>query len=234
MELPLATALGALDEIVSAGYSVSLFTTWGDVIEQVWVKRRADDAAPDLGATWMGARRATREWHPIGRLPPDACTAQLGVPGPWHERLPHFRLDHTPSSGSELQTEYLVPRRFAVDAIRVVHSMQARVSPVLQISEIRTVAADDLWLSPSFGVDRLCLHFTWVDDTAAVMPVVAALDAALAPMSARPHWGKVFSVVPDRVRTLYPRMGDFQTLRHELDPGNKLGNDLVDRYLGGT
>ncbi len=156
----------------------------------------------------------------------------MGVPGPWHERLPHFRLDHTPSSGSELQTEYLVPRRFGVAALHAVHTLRSRISPLLQVSEIRTVAADDLWLSPAFGVDCLCIHFTWVDDAAAVLPVVRALDGALAPFEPRPHWGKVFTMSPDDVRARYPRLGDFQALRRELDPGDRFGNQLIDRYLG--
>jgi xylitol oxidase len=232
-DLPFGRVVTDLDTMLSVGYSVSLFTTWGDdLVDHIWVKRRVDDPAPDLGPTWMGARRARHEWHPIGRMSPAACTPQLGVPGPWHERLPHFRLDHTPSSGSELQTEYLVPRRFAVQALRAVHELRRLVAPVLQVSEIRTVAADDLWLSPAFGVDCLCVHFTWVDDTAAVLPVVAALEAALAPFEPRPHWGKVFTLAPEHVRARYPRIGDFQELRRELDPTNRFGNDMVDRYLG--
>jgi len=232
-DLPFGHVATDLDAILSAGYSVSLFTTWGDdVVDHVWVKCRVDDAAADLGPIWMDARRATREWHPIGRMSPAACTPQLGVPGPWHERLPHFRLDHTPSSGSELQTEYLVPRRFGVEALHAVHALRARISPLLQVSEIRTVAADDLWLSPAFGVDCLCVHFTWVDDAAAVLPVVAALDAALAPFEPRPHWGKVFTMAPQAVQARYPRLADFRALRHELDPTNRCGNPLVDRYLG--
>jgi xylitol oxidase len=232
-DLPFERVATDLTTIMSAGYSVSLFTSWGeDLVDHVWVKRRIDDPAPDLGPVWMDARLATREWHPIGRLSPDACTSQLGVPGPWHERLPHFRIDHTPSSGSELQTEYLVPRPFAIQALQAVYGLRGIVGPVLQVSEIRTVAADDLWLSPAYGMDCLCLHFTWVDDMAAVLPVVAVLEAELAPSHPRPHWGKVFSMAPADVRAGYPRLEDFQALRRELDLTNRFGNRLIDRYLG--
>jgi alditol oxidase len=232
-DLPFGRVATDLDTILSAAYSVSLFTTWGDdVVDHVWLKRRVDDPAPDLGPTWMDAHRATHEWHPIGRMSPAACTPQLGVPGPWHERLPHFRLDHTPSSGSELQTEYLVPRRYAVLALQAVHELRRLVAPVLQVSEIRTVAADDLWLSPAFGVDCLCIHFTWVADEAAVLPVVAAMESALTPFEPRPHWGKVFTLAPERVQARYPRLEEFRALRRELDPGNRFGNTMVDRYLG--
>ena len=233
--LPFPTLLTELDEIVAAGYSVSLFTMWGrDLVDQVWVKRRVDEPAVPLGATWMGARRATRAHHPIEGMPTDACTAQLGEPGPWHERLPHFRLDHTPSSGAELQSEYLVPRRFGVEALRAMHGLRDHIAPVLHVSEVRTIAADDLWLSPAFDTDALGLHCTWIEDAARVAPAVAMIEDALAPFDARPHWGKVFSVAPGRVRALYPRLGGFQALRHEFDPANKLGNEMVDRYLGAS
>ena len=221
-----------LDAIFAAGRSVSVFTTWAtDVADQVWVKRRTDDPRPDTGAGLLDARAATGPRHPVPGMSPSSCTEQLGVPGPWHERLPHFRLDHTPSSGTELQTEYLVAREHAVDALDAVAAIRDAVAPVLQVSELRTVAADDLWLSPAYASDALAVHFTWVDDTDAVRPVVAALEERLHGLHARPHWGKVFGTAPDVVQQLYPRLPDFAGLRRELDPGNKFGNAMVDRYL---
>jgi xylitol oxidase len=221
-----------LDTVFAAGRSVSIFTTWAtDAADQVWVKRRADDPRPDPGAEWLGARAATSPRHPVPGMSPASCTEQLGVPGPWHERLPHFRLDHTPSSGTELQTEYLLPREHAVEALDAVAAIRGEVARVLQVSELRTVAADDLWLSPAYRADVLALHFTWVDDIDAVRPVVAAVEARLHGLRARPHWGKVFSTDPDVVQRLYPRLADFAALRRELDPGNVFGNAMVDRYL---
>jgi xylitol oxidase len=231
-DLPIQGLATDLDEILAAGTSVSLFTTWSrDVVDQVWVKRRTDDPRPDLGPRWLEMRAATRPLHPVPGMSPASCTEQLGVPGPWHERLPHFRLDHTPSSGSELQTEYLVPRRHAVAALDAVNAMRDRVAPVLQVSELRTVAADDLWLSPAYEQDSLAVHFTWIDDAAGVAPVVAELEERLAPFGPRPHWGKVFSTAPAAVRAVYPRLAEFVALRHELDPDNDLGNAMVDAYL---
>jgi xylitol oxidase len=164
-------------------------------------------------------------------MSPASCTEQLGVPGPWHERLPHFRLDHTPSSGAELQTEYLVPRRHAFAALEAVQAMAPQVAAVLQVSELRTVAADDLWLSPAYQQDSLAIHFTWVDDAAAVAPVVAELEQRLEPFDPRPHWGKVFTSPPAAVQPLYPRLADVAALRRELDPDRVFGNAMVDRYL---
>jgi hypothetical protein len=120
----------------------------------------------------------------------DNCTQQLGVKGPWYERLPHFRLEFTPSAGDELQSEYLVPRERSVEALAAVGAIAERVAPVLQISELRTVAADELWLSPSYHRDSLAIHFTWIRDEAAVLPVVAAVEEALRPVQPRPHWGR--------------------------------------------
>jgi xylitol oxidase len=162
---------------------------------------------------------------------PAACTQQDGVAGPWFERLPHFRLEFTPSAGAELQTEYMVPRSLAAQALEAVRRIAHVVAPVTQISEIRTVAADDLWLSPCQGRDTVCVHFTWIDDAAAVAPAVLAVEEALAPLGARPHWGKVFTTDPDVVRSLCPRLPDFEALRDRLDPERVLTNAFVDRYL---
>jgi xylitol oxidase len=233
-DLPVRRLATDLDEILAAGYSVSLFTTWSRaVVDQVWVKRRTHDPQAALGATWLDARAATHPLHPVPGMSAASCTEQLGVPGPWHERLPHFRLDHTPSSGAELQTEYLVPRRHAAAALDAVQAMAPQVAAVLQVSELRTVAADDLWLSMACEQDSLALHFTWVDDAAAVAPVVAELEQRLAPFGPRPHWGKVFSMPPAAVQPLYPRLADVVALRRKLDPDGVFGNAMVDEYLGG-
>jgi xylitol oxidase len=233
-DLPVRRLATDLDEILAAGYSVSLFTTWSRaVVDQVWVKRRTHDPQGALGATWLDARAATHPLHPVPGMSAASCTEQLGVPGPWHERLPHFRLDHTPSSGAELQTEYLVPRRHAAAALDAVQAMAPQVAAVLQVSELRTVAADDLWLSMAYEQDSLALHFTWVDDAAAVAPVVAELEQRLAPFGPRPHWGKVFSMPPAAVQPLYPRLADVVALRRKLDPDGVFGNAMVDEYLGG-
>jgi xylitol oxidase len=162
---------------------------------------------------------------------PAHCTPQLGVAGPWHARLPHFRLEFTPSSGDELQSEYLLPRETLVAALWALHRIRDTIAPVLQVCEIRSVAADDLWLSPAHDRDSIALHFTWVADTPAVLPVVAAIEAALKPFAARPHWGKVFGTDPDTVRALWPRLPDVERLVRAHDPAGKFRNDMLDRYL---
>ncbi|MFC6237601.1 FAD-binding protein [Longivirga aurantiaca] len=228
--LPFGTAVERFDDVMGAAYSVSLFTTWtGHGFEQVWVKRRAGGDPADLG--WTGSRPADAPRHPVPGVAADACTEQGGVPGPWFERLPHFRLEFTPSAGAELQTEYMVPRSVAREALEAVQRVAHLVAPVLQISEVRTVAGDDLWLSPCQGRDTVCIHFTWVDDAEAVAPAVLAVERGLAPYDARPHWGKVFTTDPDVVRSLYPRRREFEDLRARLDPGGVFGNAFVDRYL---
>ncbi|MGZ4592214.1 MAG: D-arabinono-1,4-lactone oxidase, partial [Actinomycetes bacterium] len=156
----------------------------------------------------------------------------LGVAGPWHERLPHFRLQFTPSAGEELQSEYLLPRHTALDALSALDGIRDRIAPVLQVSEIRTVAADELWLSPSYQRDSVAIHFTWVKDTAAVTPVLAEVEQQLAPFEPRPHWGKLFVMDPGSVQARYPRLPDFQQLQRDLDPHGKFRNELVDRYVG--
>jgi xylitol oxidase len=168
-----------------------------------------------------------RPAHPIPGMPTENCTAQLGVPGPWHERLPHFRPEFTPSAGAELQSEFFLPRTRVAEALAAVHKLGPLIAPVLQISEIRTVAADDLWLSPSSGRATVTLHFTWSPDLAAVTPALSALEAELLPLGARPHWGKVFLSGPEAVRAAYEKADDFQRLLDRHDPEGKFRNDFV-------
>lgn len=230
--------LDAFDEVVSAAYSVSVFTDWRDPVRaQIWLKRRVETAGPEQDEPaphWLGASLATGPRHPLAGMSPAHCTPQLGEPGPWHERLPHFRLGFTPSSGAELQSEYLVGRGSAVAALRAVAGLRDRVAPVLQTSEIRTVAADDLWLSPAYHRDSVALHFTWIADEAAVAPVVSAVEEALQPFDARPHWGKVFTTPPRELANLYERSAEFTALTQRFDPAGILRNDLLAEYFPRT
>ncbi|MGI5288184.1 FAD-binding protein [Nonomuraea polychroma] len=215
-----ADALADFDEIMSSGYSVSLFTDWRDT--RVWLKRTEELTSPD----WYGTRPADAPRHPLPTMPADSCTLQLGVPGPWHERLPHFRPDFEPSgAGDELQSELIVPREHAVKALRELYTIGDRIRPVLQISEVRTVAADDLWLSPFRGRDSVGIHFTWVKDPAGVRPVLELVEETLAPFDPRPHWGKLF--------TRWPSCPDrFRSLARRLDPAGKFANDFTRILLG--
>lgn len=219
-------------EIFASGYSVSVFTRWrGPRIDQVWRKRRVDGTDRlDAPLRWLGARLATGPRHPVAGQPPGACTEQLGVPGPWYARLPHFRPEHVPSTGRELQSEYLVPRRCAVGALAAVDALGPRIAPLLQVSELRTVAGDDAWLSPAYRCDSLAIHFTWTDDAPAVLGLLTEVEERLAPFEARPHWGKLFRTDPTVLSGLYPRLADFGRVRGRYDPTGKFGNDLVDRY----
>lgn len=238
-DLPHAELLENFPEISDSAYSVSVFSTWREPrVHSVWRKSHVaftdttTAQAPAAQATLHSAGLATATRHPLGPgFPADSVTDQLGVPGPWNERLPHFRLEFTPSAGAELQTEYLVARGSLPDALTALEDITADVARVLQVSELRTVAADDLWLSPSYRRDSACLHFTWVDDTATVTPVVAAIEHRLRPFDARPHWGKVFSTGSDVIDGLYERLPDFRTLAAEFDPDGKFGNAMTDSLI---
>ncbi|MEV0573667.1 FAD-binding protein [Streptomyces sp. NPDC050392] len=234
-DLPEAALTGGFDEVMAAAYSVSVFTDWRPgPVGQVWLKQRVGEEGPGQApAEWLGARLADGPRHPIPGVPAGNCTRQQGVPGPWHRRLPHFRLEFTPSNGDELQSEYFVAREDAAAAYEAVARLRDRITPLLQISEIRTVARDDLWLSPASGRESVAFHFTWVPDGDAVAPVLAEIEEALAPFGARPHWGKVFGTAPDVLRALYPRHGDFVKLMDRYDPAGTFRNDFLDRHFPG-
>ncbi|MBV9622575.1 MAG: FAD-binding protein, partial [Acidobacteria bacterium] len=194
--LPLVELKQHFDAIEAAAYSVSLFTDWQKQrVNEVWLKIRIEDGREfQAPAEFFGAKRATRNLHPIAELSAENCTEQMGVPGPWYERLPHFRMGFTPSAGKELQSEYFVPRQAAVEAILAIERLSAQVGPHLLISEIRTIAADDLWMSPCYKQPSVTIHFTWKQDWPAVSRLLPVIERELEPFHARPHWGKLFAM----------------------------------------
>lgn len=223
----------ALPAILAAAYSVSVCTDWRpDRTARVWVREQVGREGAWSGAPLWGGRLADVPRHPVRGMSAGNTTAQLGVPGPWLERLPYFRLDFTPSTGDELQSDYVLPAEQAQAAWSALAALRDVVAPVLQVCEVRALAADRLWLSPSAGRPSVSFHFTWHPETDAVLPVVAAVEAALRPLGARPHWGKVFAMPGDVVCRSYERMGDFRRLVRELDPAGKFGNPLVDACIG--
>jgi alditol oxidase len=223
------------DDVTSSAYSVSLFTDWsGDRIGQAWLKARAEETGAAGRASFYGGTPAAEARHPIAGVSGSTCTQQLGVPGPWSDRLAHFRMEFTPSKGDELQSEYLVPREHAVDAIQTMRRLSHLLTPLLLVSEIRTMAADSLWLSPNYGKDSIGLHLTWRQDQPAVEAVLPVIEAELAPFGARPHWGKLFDADASRLAPLYPRFADFKALAGRLDPEGKFRNGFLDTKVFGS
>ncbi|HEV2107278.1 MAG TPA: FAD-binding protein [Thermomicrobiales bacterium] len=222
------------DEVTSSADSVSLFTDYGATVDQVWLKSRVDPERPKpLRDHFLGALAASRSLHPVAALSAESCTEQLGVPGAWADRLPHFRMDAVPASGEEIQAEYMLPRRFAVTALQAMRDLATVIQPHLFISEVRTVAADDLWLSTAYRTDAVCIHFSWKPDPAAVERVLPVVEAALAPFEARPHWGKVFVATASELETCYERLPDFRRLAEGMDRRRAFRNDFLDRHVLG-
>jgi alditol oxidase len=222
------------DAIEGSGYSVSAFTRWGEDVEQVWVKSRATEAPEEVRDELFGAVAAKVDRHPIIGLDPVNCTPQLGVAGLWSDRLPHFRMGFTPSSGDEIQSEFFVARDRAVAAIEAMRGLGDRLEPLLLVSEIRAIAADELWLSPQYGQDTVALHFTWTREPEAVGDVLADVEAALRPLAARPHWGKAFVARAAQIAPLYERLPDFAALMERVDPRGAFRNAWLERcVLGG-
>ena len=225
--LPWKSLESEFDAVLSGAYSVSLFTNWStDLVDQVWVKRISGENAPE----YFGAKAADGPRHPLPDMPTENCTEQMAVPGPAHERLPHFRMKFTPSGGEELQAEWLLPREHAFAALTAIDGMRDRISPLLFVSEIRTIAADDLWLSPAYERDCVAIHFTWRPFETEVRALLPEIEARLAPFGARPHWGKLFE---GSLEGLYPRMEDFRELADTLDPDRKFRNAYLDRHVFG-
>jgi xylitol oxidase len=222
--LPVAEMAEHFDEIQASGYSVSLFTDWKkERVRELWIKSREGFDAP---SEFFGATLATRKLHPIGECDAENCTEQMGMAGPWYDRLPHFRMGFTPSAGKELQTEYFVSRRNAVDAILAVEKLRDQVTPHLLISEIRTIAADDLWMSPCYRRASVAIHFTWKPEWPAVQKLLPLIEKELRPFGARPHWGKLFAMRPH-----YEKIDDFRRLAAMYDPTGKFRNDFLETNI---
>jgi len=234
--LPLSELTEHFDAIESAAYSVSLFTDWQKKrINEVWLKHRMENGKSfDAPAEFYEAKRATKNLHPIAELSAENCTEQMGVPGPWYDRLPHFRMGFTPSAGKELQAEYFVPHKDAVEAILAVEKLRDQVGPHLLITEIRTIAADNFWMSPCYKQDCVTIHFTWKPDWPAVSQLLPVIERELAPFQARPHWGKLFTISPTRLDSLYERLPEFVALAKKYDPQGKFRNDFLNTNVFGA
>jgi len=221
------------DEVMGAGYSVSMFTGYGEEgVRQVWTKRRMDRDEPVVDLAAFGAVPADRPLHPVPGIEPAGVTEGLGRPGPWHERLPHFRSSFTPSAGEEIQCEYLLAVADAVPALHALRALGPALAPVLYGSEIRGVAADTAWLAPSSERDSVAFHFTFRRDPHGVAAVLPLIDDALAPFGGRPHWGKVTAMPASRLPEVYPRLEAFAALANRLDPARRFRNAYLTDVLG--
>ncbi|MBW5448823.1 FAD-binding protein [Cohnella sp. CFH 77786] len=231
--LPLAQMGKHLDGIFSGAYSVSLFTNWtNSTFHQVWLKRKiTDPGSTRMEPEYFSAMQANGHRHPVPGYPSENCTEQMGVPGPWYERLPHFRLNFTPSAGDELQSEYFVPREHAYPALCAIDRLRESISPHLYVSEVRTIAADDLWMSPCYRRESVAIHFTWKSHGEAVGRVLPLIEKQLEPFHARPHWGKLFAMTPDRLQSLYEKLPDFRRLLLRCDPEGKFRNAFLNEYI---
>lgn len=245
-DMPSAKLHEHFDEIMSSAYSVSLFPDWQDgMVNQVWLKHRTgprqgtngqeenglEAIERALGSDLFGVKVATTDLHPVTGFSAEGLTTQVGIPGPWHERLPHFRIDSTPASGDELQTEYFVPRAHAVPALQAVEGLRDRFRSLLWISEVRSVAADRLWMSQSYGTPTIGIHFSWKKDRPALLETLPVVEEALLPFEVRPHWGKLFTLSPAQVQAGYPKIEEFRNLLVSTDPDGKFRNDYLDRYV---
>lgn len=227
--VPWSTVESRLDDMTSAGYSVSMFTRFDEEqVAHVWVKSRGAEA-PELD--WMGGSPATATMHMLRGGEVAAITEQMGVVGPWLERLPHFRMEFTPSMGAELQSEWFIPRSRALEAIAALRALAPGFTDLLQATELRTIAGDEQWLSGAYRQDVMGFHFTWVRDEPAVRAAARAIEEAFVPLGARPHWGKVFEMDAAALAQAFPRLGDFGELRDRVDPDRVFGNAFLDRVL---
>jgi xylitol oxidase len=232
LKLPVVQLKSHFEEIISAAYSVSLFTDWqSDSINEVWIKSRIGADKDYDQPEFYGAKAATKNLHPIIDHPAESCTDQMGVPGPWYERLPHFKMGFTPSSGKELQSEYFVPMQHAVEAIEAVSRLGNQIGPHLFITEIRSIAADNLWMSPCHIQHSVTIHFTWKQETDAVLQLLPLIEKELAPFTPRPHWGKLFTLEPKVLQSRYEKLPDFRKLASNYDPHGKFRNAFLEKNI---
>ena len=233
LNLDLAQLDTHFDDIMTSAYSVSLFTHYQDeIIKQVWLKSRVEDNPNFVAQSdFYGATLADKNYHPIADVSAENCTEQQGISGAWHDRLPHFRMEFMPSKGNELQSEYFIPRKHAVEAIRHLYDLGDIIASKLLVGEIRCIAGDNLWLSECYQEDSVAFHFTWEQDLDAVNNILLQMETALAPFNPRPHWGKIFTMSAKDVQNHYVKLADFRNLIEKYDPQEKFRNDFINQYL---
>jgi xylitol oxidase len=230
LDAPFDRCLERLDQILASAYSVSLFTDWtDDTFHQIWRKRRVGEE--DRTIDGLDLSPAEHQIHPIRGMSAAACTPQLGEAGPWHERLCHFRADSIPSAGAELQSEYFVDRSDAPTALLAIRALADTLAPIVLVSEVRSVAADSLWLSPAYDRASVAIHFTWRPMPKEVATALPLVEDALAPFAPRPHWGKLTALDGARVRARYPRFAEWTAARDRLDPAGSFRNDYLEHLL---
>ncbi len=231
--LPMSELKNNFDELQSKGYSVSLFTDWKNKnINEVWIKSRVEEGkitAADLEL--YGAKPATQNMHPVEDQSAENVTDQMGVAGPWYERMPHFKLGFTPSTGKELQSEYFVPIEHAYEAMIAVEKLHEKITPHLFISEIRTINADNFWMSPCYKKTCVAIHTTWKQEVDTVMKLIPLVEEQLAPFKAKPHWAKLFTMSPAVLQSRYEKLSEFKQLVKLYDPNGKFQNEFLSKNL---
>lgn len=232
--LPMSALEKNFEAIMSGGYSVSLFTDWRNKnVSEVWVKSKAEDMK-EVAPEFYGAKLATKNLHPIEALDPVNCTDQMGVEGPWYERMPHFKMGFTPSSGKELQSEYFVAFEHAYEGFMAIEKLNEKVAPHLFITEVRAIAADELPMSPFYKKTCVAFHFTWKQEVEAVIALLPEIEEALAPFAPRPHWGKIFTLKPAVLQSRIEKLADFKKIMEKHDPEGKFRNEFIDTNLLGS
>lgn len=232
LDLPLETVVENFDEIMSSGYSVSLFTKWqNDIVDQVWIKRRIDQPIEDLGTEFFSGKMCQRNIHPVIEFSAESCTDQMGKVGPWYDRLPHFKINAMPLAANELQSEFFVPIAHAGDAMQAIAKLGNKILPYLLISEIRTIAADNLWMSQFYKRESVAFHFTWKPNWTGVQKLLPEIEAVLAPFDVRPHWGKLYTINTKTIHESYERFPDFLQLLKTFDPDGRFRNDYLNRII---
>jgi xylitol oxidase len=222
------TVTSDLDAVMSAGYSVSLITSWASpTVDRLWIKTALADGTPtDVSAARLGAYPAAT---PVPQDVPGLNP--FGVPGPWNERLFHFGRDVEPGLIGHLQSEYMVPRDRAAEAIAMLHALGERIDRYLLVSEIRGMTEDALWLSPAYDRPTIAFHFSWQRQIDEVSRVTAELETMLQPLGGRPHWGKIIHASAEQLAPLYPRMWEFADLARSFDPTGKFSNEFLTKHV---
>ena len=243
VDMPWDELLAKFDAISSAAYSFSIFTKWsGSTVSRIWLKTRMGAARPsefdietlgsNLGSN-LGLKPGVPYSVPATVENPLALLNPFGVPGPWSDRLTHTRREIAPVPADQIQSEYLIARPQLGKAVAIIRSMAETVDALLYATEIRTIAADEFWLSPAYRQDTIGLHFTWKKEADAVDAVTKELEAALIPLGAKPHGGKLIHAEAATLAPLYPRMADFRSRARGRDPEGKFRNAYLEKHVFG-
>uniref|UniRef100_A0A915D0Y3 FAD-binding PCMH-type domain-containing protein n=1 Tax=Ditylenchus dipsaci TaxID=166011 RepID=A0A915D0Y3_9BILA len=225
-----------LYNITHSGYAINMWSTFGTpgVLDQVWITTKVDSNGVNAYGNvsqLYGAPAATAQSSPIAALPPTYVVPQMGIVGPYYERLTDYDLGLSGQEGQQTQSEYYVDFDDFVPALKALQTLSAEINAVVYVALFRITEKDELWMSPQYKKTTMAIHFSWQPKLDQVMALLPKIEAALAPFNPIPHWGKLYTLKPEQYLPLLPKYPEWREQVELHDPTHKFRNKWLEENI---